>query len=179
MYNWPCFHSALLLNALAIRVVVLVLISCVCLLLEGGLGSLFCLSMCMRKCAEVYASARVCACQIDKECALSLPPSLPPRSLLSEFGRGSPGAPVAVMACSWLLWYRLGILALMMCKMSKQCLWHLQMAPPWPVLPNCSLIHGNGEHFFKWLPDACIRHDTTQHNTTQHVLHTKTIAHLA
>ena len=56
----------------------------------------------MWKCAEVYASARVCACQIDKECALSLslPPSLPPRSLLSEFGRGSPGAPVAVMACS-------------------------------------------------------------------------------
>lgn len=41
MYNWPCFHSALLLNALAIRVVVLVLISCVCLLLEGGLGSVF------------------------------------------------------------------------------------------------------------------------------------------
>lgn len=87
--------------------------------------------------------------------------SLPPCSLLSEFGRGSPGAPVAVMACSWLLWYRLGILALMMCKMSKQCLWHLQMAPPWPVLPNCSLIHGNGKHFFKWLPDACIRHNTT------------------
>lgn len=66
------------------------------------------------------------------------------------------------MACSWLLWYRLGILALMMCKMSKQCLWHLQMAPPWPVLPNCSLIHGNGKHFFKWLPDACIRHNTTR-----------------
>lgn len=77
------------------------------------------------------------------------------------------------MACSWLLWYRLGILALMMCKMSKQCLWHLQMAPPWPVLPNCSLIHGNGKHFFKWLPDACIRHNaahpTHQNNSSPYV----------
>lgn len=110
----------------------------------------------------------MCVVQIERS-VLGL--SLPHCSFLSEFGRGSPGAPVAVMACSWLLWYRLGILALMMCKMSKRCLWHLQMAPPWPVLPNCSLIHRNGEHFFKWLPDACIR-------TTQHIPRRKTIAHL-
>jgi len=85
MYNWPRFHSALLLNALAISVVVvLVLISCVCLLLEGVL----------RVCVCVCG----CVCQIDKECALS--PSLPPRSPVSEFGRGSPGAAVAVMASS-------------------------------------------------------------------------------
>lgn len=68
---------------------------------------------------------------------------------------------VSVMACSWLLWYRLGILALMMCKMSKQCLWHLQMAPPWPALPNCWLIHRNGEHFFNWPPFACDPHNTS------------------
>lgn len=106
--------------------------------------------MCMR----LKVHRRVCACahRRDKESAVSLFPL--PRPLLSEFGRGSPGAPAAVMACSWLLWYRLGILALMMCKMSKQCLWHLQMAPPWPVLPKCSLIHRNGGDFFKRLPDA-------------------------
>lgn len=76
---------------------------------------------------------------------------------------------VSVMACSWLLWYRLGILALMMCKMSKQCLWHLQMAPPWPVLPNCSLIQRNRKHFFKWPPDAC-----NIHNPAQDLIHTIT-----
>lgn len=116
---------------------------------------------------------KVCRIVCVRAHSLSIYLSLPLCFFLSEFGRGSPGAPVAVMACSWLLWYRLGILALMMCKMSKQCLWHLQMAPPWPVLPNCSLIHGNGKHFFKWLPDACIRHKTAhpthQNNSSPYV----------
>lgn len=79
MYNWPCFHSALLLNALAIRVGVLVLISCVCLLLEGVL--LVCLSVCvcMEKCAEVCVF--VCVRLIKSVLYLSL--SLPALFFLS------------------------------------------------------------------------------------------------
>lgn len=61
--------------------------SCVCLV-SGGV-----LPVCFGMCAE-----NVCVCarerERDKACALS------PLPILSEFGRGSPGAPVAVMACS-------------------------------------------------------------------------------
>lgn len=86
MYNWPRSHSALLLSALAIKVTVPPLISCV-----------YCRKVSLarvRVCARAQKCRGVCVCVCSSgEIKRGLSLSFPSRVLLSEFGRGSPGGP--------------------------------------------------------------------------------------
>lgn len=76
--------------------------SCVCLVSEGVLP--VCFGMCAENvCVRVRAREREREREIKRVLYLPSPPLLSAplfSSPLSEFGRGSPGAPVAVMACS-------------------------------------------------------------------------------